>query len=1184
MRRLFFIIAGLWAVVHPRPAMCDLLTGEAHRVWQTMRDDSLDLRSAVQLIRLSELVDWMPPGWVEKRLRAASQTPTHHPLVRAVALWRLRQHALDRLDEGAARTAVAELGLQTNFVYRAGRAASPTDTLRREDWQTYPPAMGYGVVWLDSLLRPRQRTWGTLATDVLTDEAGPAVLRFGYDDRVRVWLNGVQIYAAEDSHGHWLDQAAVPIHLRAGKNRLMVEVYQQTNAWRFLMRITDRYGVPLKITTQAAPWGPVPNPADGPLQPPAEQLWTTLHTAATAPDASDQAIRDLADFARVARLPSATTKPIENLLEARWRTTQRPQTLLAWLRIASGKNRPRILEAWAAKTNGHDLDIRGGTQFATLMISIEQAWHHFFGGRSARAWQLVDTILRDHPDLLPANELVSALYVDVGLVQRATIAATDPRAKRHCRAWYRAKASSLQQAGRIVEERAALDEMRAVGLESMDSVYRRGTLAIAAGDLPTARQIFDGLVDTRPALWSYSLDLIDALVAHGYDDEAHTRLRTLWASIPGDESVGRRLIHLAIQAGRFSEGQRYLAALERAQVDAEKLDRLRHQLALHTDRPELGPSTSDLLGIACPPEVSAYVLYQHAIVHVDARGRADRWIRRVLKLCASDPTGRHSVVDMTFVPGLQRLEVITAKRFRANQPTASPQRSDYGLSDPEARIFFDVHNERLDFAQSRAGDVIEVVWRLKDNEAHPAFPGHYSELAYLQEAIPRRISVVEHSTDAPMNLYRSVVEHGVALEASSGRIVAKDVPGIPVEPDMPGPTESYAHVHLSSLDSWDRVEETYEALLSDRADVTPSVKALAFDIIAQNSPRPRIIEALYTAVMQRIRYVGLEYGIHGFQPHRPMETWRRGYGDCKDKALLLFALLKAHNIRSQFTLVRTRSEGAIQPRPASWAVFNHAMLYLPDDQRFLDATVDQTALGDLPPGDEGASVLIVGQRQGVSTVPVKPSVEHTSDWSFQLDLGADASLAGRAQWSATGTTATNARRMLQDLGRRIQGANASLSKQLPGARWQTIENIALQVDGRPFRLAGTISSGRLNVEGERRFMEVGLRPWHLARRFAPGVRRTHARVLPHARTIRLKYVLTAPSNMTTSGPESLNDTNQFGGFNSEVIRRSNQISVTIEFRLTGAVVSAEKDADFRRWLTKIDRYLGQRIEVYPRER
>ena len=58
-----------------------------------------------------------------------------------------------------------------------------------------------------------------------------------------------------------LDQAAVRVHLRPGKNRLVVEVTQKNNAWRFMLRVTDPRGNLVPARTVPAPWGGPPEPA-----------------------------------------------------------------------------------------------------------------------------------------------------------------------------------------------------------------------------------------------------------------------------------------------------------------------------------------------------------------------------------------------------------------------------------------------------------------------------------------------------------------------------------------------------------------------------------------------------------------------------------------------------------------------------------------------------------------------------------------------------------------------------------------------------------------------------------------------------------------------------------------------------------------------------------------------------------
>ena len=77
------------------------------------------------------------------------------------------------------------------------------------------------------------------------------------------------------------------------------------------------------------------------------------------------------------------------------------------------------------------------------------------------------------------------------------------------------------------------------------------------------------------------------------------------------------------------------------------------------------------------------------------------------------------------------------------------------------------------------------------------------------------------------------------------------------------------------------------------------------------------------------RYVGLEFGIHGYKPYKVTQVLARRFGDCKDKASLMVALLREVGIDAELVLVRTRRGGRIDAEPASLAVFDHAIVYVP---------------------------------------------------------------------------------------------------------------------------------------------------------------------------------------------------------------------------------------------------------------
>ena len=56
-------------------------------------------------------------------------------------------------------------------------------------------------------------------------------------------------------------------------------------------------------------------------------------------------------------------------------------------------------------------------------------------------------------------------------------------------------------------------------------------------------------------------------------------------------------------------------------------------------------------------------------------------------------------------------------------------------------------------------------------------------------------------------------------------------------------------------------------------------------------------------VQQDIRYVGIELGIGGFQPHPAPDVFSHRYGDCKDKATLVRTMLREIGVDSYYVLI-----------------------------------------------------------------------------------------------------------------------------------------------------------------------------------------------------------------------------------------------------------------------------------------
>lgn len=144
------------------------------------------------------------------------------------------------------------------------------------------------------------------------------------------------------------------------------------------------------------------------------------------------------------------------------------------------------------------------------------------------------------------------------------------------------------------------------------------------------------------------------------------------------------------------------------------------------------------------------------------------------------------------------------------------------------------------------------------------------------------------------------------------------------------------------------------------------------------------IRALYDYV-KGIRYVSISLNEYSYVPRFADETFRNKYGDCKDKSVLLLAMLRSIGIDGNIALVRTLS--LIDNDVASPFHFDHAIVVVKEDggsYSFLDPSAPSTPYGLLPSGEQVRHALILGDGTQElvmvpQQVPQKNQVEEIID-------------------------------------------------------------------------------------------------------------------------------------------------------------------------------------------------------------
>ena len=277
---------------------------------------------------------------------------------------------------------------------------------------------------------------------------------------------------------------------------------------------------------------------------------------------------------------------------------------------------------------------------------------------------------------------------------------------------------------------------------------------------------------------------------------------------------------------------------------------------------------------------------------------------------------------------------------------------------------------------------------------------------------------------------------------------------------MPGWSEVAPALHVSTYASWEEVDRFYWGLVRDQLTVTPEIAALARRLAEEAlaargldrkllarglqgldpATQRAVVAALHGFVVTQTRYVGLEFGIHGYKPYRVGQVLERRFGDCKDKASLTHALLEAVGLDSKLVLLRMRRLGRVAELPASLAVFNHAILHVPSLDLWLDGTASYTGTRELPGEDRGASVLVVEPAgpPRFGRIPDAAPGENVMESGFELALSADGSARVEGRSRIAGVQAPGYRRAYQSESGRRSTLETAFSRNFPGLKVERV--------------------------------------------------------------------------------------------------------------------------------------------------
>jgi len=458
-----------------------------------------------------------------------------------------------------------------------------------------------------------------------------------------------------------------------------------------------------------------------------------------------------------------------------------------------------------------------------------------------------------------------------------------------------------------------------------------------------------------------------------------------------------------------------------------------------------------LVGVTLPSydeKTDAVLLYSETNVTVLSADRIKTHVREAYKILRPEGRG-HGTVSVYFNPNRKITNLHGWCIPAQGKDYEVKEKDTVDISPPVAggELVSDAKFRVLHVPAPDPGNIIGYEYEVEEQ------PFWLQDTWYFQETDPVRESHFSLQLPPGWVFKASWLAHAeVKPDEGKGNVLqwtVSDVKGIRPEPDMP-PWRGVAGQMIVSFfptggtwqnnefANWEGMGNWYGSLINGQLNASEPIKQEVSGLVASKAAQLQKMQAIAGFVQHDIRYVAIELGIGGWQPHAAPDVFSHRYGDCKDKATLMRTMLREIGVDSYHVLINTRRGSVTRETPAH-SGFNHVIVAIKLSDAVKDpsliAVVQHPKLGRIlffdptneltPFGQIGGylqanyGLLVTPEGGELVELPQQPSAMNSIQRVGKLTLDANGMLKGDVTELRLGDRASSERWRLRTVTKNV---------------------------------------------------------------------------------------------------------------------------------------------------------------------